>query len=223
MTVTFGANANPAPNLVQGATVGIDWTDVKIVSNVLMGTQPGNNAGTSGPPYDDSAGLFIHPTGRVWPADQDVTCDCVITDTGTAGPTYRELAVRLRSAIGPHVNSGYELGWRCTQDGSQYAGVTRWNGPLNDFTTIKNAAILPGLLNGYQIRGAIVGTVINMYQRANSGLGWTTILTHDLTSAPEQGTIAPIFLSGGPGVSTWIRGTTDASKAGMSAVVVLAS
>lgn len=217
MTVTFGADANPAPNLVQGFTTGIDWKDVKIVNNVLIGTQPGNNAGTSGPPFDDSTGFFINPYGQAWPQDQDVVCDCVITDTGTAGPTFRELAVRLRSACTPHINSGYECGWRCTQDGSQYAGITRWNGPLNDFTTVVDATSVVGIINGYQIRATAIGTVLTMYQRANSSLSWSVVCTHDTAGD------TPHFLAGAPGVSTWIRGTTDASKAGFSQAVVLAS
>lgn len=223
LTMTFGANADPAPNLVQGGAVGLDWQNLKIVSNTLVGTQTGNNAGTSGPPYDDSTGLFIHPTGKVWPADQDVYATTVITDTNTAGPTYRELEIRLRSAIGPHINSGYECLWRCTQNGDQYMQIVRWNGTLNSFDVMKDAVAPPGILSGYQIRAAIVGTVITCYQRANSSLSWSTVVTHDLTSSPVTGTIAPIFTAGAPGLGTWIRGNTDASKACFSDAFAVAA
>lgn len=230
MAVTFGADANPAPNLVQGAADGIDWTNLKIVNHVLMGTQAGNNAGTSGPPYDDGAGLFINPNGQPWPPDQDVIATCVITDVGTSGPTYREVEIRLRSAIGPHVNSGYEVNFRCTQDGSQYAEIVRWNSALNSYLLLKEAVSPPGIINGYQVRATMIGSVIAAYQRANAGAGWTTVATYDTATGNDGGTGSNPggpdtirFTTGAPGVGTWIRGNTDASKAGFSDALVKAA
>lgn len=220
MLITFGADENPisqSGRWICGKTLGSSWQDLKILNNRLYGTQAGNNAGTTGGPYDDATGLIVHPSGKAWPADQDVIGTVGISDTGTAGPTYRELEIRLRSSLVAGICAGYELLWRCTQDGSQYMQIVRWNGARDSFDVLKDAVSPAGILTGYQIRGNITGTLITAYQRANSGLGWTTVTTYDTAND------SPRFKSGAPGAGTWIRGNTDASKHWFESLLVTAA
>jgi hypothetical protein len=78
------------------------------------------------------------------------------------GQINEEVELRLRSTISPHVNTGYEVLFRCSHDGSQYAEIVRWNGPLGNFTYV-NRTSGPGIRNGDVVKATIVGNVITSY------------------------------------------------------------
>src|SRR5262249_46978640 len=64
--------------------------------------------------------------------------------------------------ISPRVNSGYEINFRCTSDGSQYTEIVRWNGPLGNFTYLARAAG-PGIKTGDVVKATMIGNTITVY------------------------------------------------------------
>ena len=59
---------------------------------------------------------------------------------------FYEVEIRLRVTIGPHNITGYEFNYSMGNDaasGHLYAGVVRWNGPLNNFTGLGGPSGIP--------------------------------------------------------------------------------
>ena len=70
--------------------------------------------------------------------------------------------LRLRTTITAHRITGYELGGRVTSDGTQYIGISRWDGPLNDFASLNNVPG-PGLRNGDVMCATAIGSTLTLY------------------------------------------------------------
>jgi hypothetical protein len=188
-TSNFPVGENPiseAGHWVNGKVVGLDWANARTIPGLAYGTQSGTQTGLS--MYSDSTALL---TG-VWGPDQ--TVQATVHTVNQNSGIYEEVAIRLRSAISAHSSTGYEVGFRCTNDGSQYLGVTRWNGPLGDFTSFPNATG-PGLNDGDVIKATIVGSVITAYINGNQ-VYQVTDSTFS-TGRPGMG----FFLSGASGVN----------------------
>lgn len=136
-------------NWIGGATVGKDWGDMGTASNHAYSVMPSPGAN-----YDDPTALL---TGS-WGPNQTVTA------TVWVGTAQGEVELRLRSAMSPHVNTGYEVTWN-TVPGNGYLSLTRWNGALGDWTGL---GILYGdqyvVSNGDVVSATITGNIITAYK-----------------------------------------------------------
>ena len=153
-TTTFPATENPISeggNWINGGRDGVDWKDVRTMPGLAYGAD-----GSGAPKYDDPTALL---TGT-WGPDQ--TVEGTVYSVNQNGLWNQEVEIRLRSTISRHVNTGYELLFKCTHDGSQYAEIVRWNGPLGNFTYLRQGGS-PGIRNGDVVKATIVGNVITGY------------------------------------------------------------
>jgi hypothetical protein len=154
-TTTFPATEYPISeggNWINGKAQGIDWEDVRTTPGFAYG------ADSSGNPinYNDPTALL---TG-VWGPNQ--TVEATVRSVNQTGAANQEVELRLRSKISPHSNTGYEVLFKCTSDGSQYAEIVRWNGPAGNFTYVTRTGG-PGIRNGDVVKATIVGNVITGY------------------------------------------------------------
>ena len=77
---------------------------------------------------------------------------------------FQEVELRLRSTLGPHSCTGYEVFWRCLKTGSAYAEIVRWNDKIRDFTSLaRKQGPEFGVKNGDVVEATIVGNVIRSY------------------------------------------------------------
>jgi hypothetical protein len=56
--------------------------------------------------------------------------------------------------------------YRVTSDGSQYIGIVRWNGALNDFSYLTRESCTtggPGLHNGVAVMATAIGSTLTSY------------------------------------------------------------
>jgi hypothetical protein len=168
-------------NWINGQTVGLDWKNFRTTPGFAFGTQDG----AGGPPYDDSTAVV----SGSWGPNQTVQAT-VRTTNQQSGSIYQEVEIRLRTTLSAHVNTGYEINWRCNHDGSQYQQIVRFNGPLNSFTYLSDIRGGRGLYDGDVIKASMIGNVITVYQN-----GTQIAQVSDST-----------FTSGSPGLGHWLRG-----------------
>lgn len=183
-TTDFPLTENPMSeggNWINGQTVGLDWKNFRTTPGFAFGTQNGSG----GPPYDDSTAIV----SGVWGPDQTAQAT-VRTVNQQTGSVYEEVELRLRTSISAHVNTGYEVNFRCTHDGSQYQEIVRFNGPINSFTYLARLTGGRGLYDGDVIKATIIGNVITVYQNG--------IQINQATDST--------FTSGSPGIGHWLRG-----------------
>ena len=142
---------------INGRAVGLDWKDVSTRSGLAFGNDPSGH-----PHYDDPTAIL----NGVWLPDQSVQAK-VHTVNQNSDHIYEEVEIRLRTTISSHRNSGYEINFRCTHDGSQYVEIVRWNGRLGDFTYLRRVNGGPGLHDGDVVRASIIGSVITAFINEN--------------------------------------------------------
>jgi hypothetical protein len=198
----FAGTANPLSDggiWIQGATDGIDWADAQLSSGLACGTQPG----TTGPPYDDAVALLR----GLWQPNQKARATVKSINQTSTG--FCEVELRLRSTIRPRWNSGYEINWRCTKDGSQYSEVIRWNGPVGivsggggAYTALEHKVAadgIPGITDGDIVEAWIVGDLISVYQNGS------LLYTHDTSLDTANSYGLSKYASGSPGIAFWRR------------------
>jgi hypothetical protein len=169
---------------LNGLTNGIDWTDIVTVSGEAYGTNPGSGTG-----YNDSTAVV---TGT-WLPNQYASG---VVHIGTiTNSYYQEVELRLRTTISAHSITGYELDYSCHNDGTQYFAIARWNGPINNFTTLASTSGETALANGDEISGTIEGSTIKMYHN-----GVLLLTATDST-----------YTSGSPGIGTDLGGNGGGS------------
>jgi hypothetical protein len=154
-TTTFPLTANPiseSGRWINGQAVGLDWKDVRTTPGLASGLNSSTGV------YDDSTALL---TGT-WGPNQTVIA-AVRSVNQKSGNVYEEVEIRLRSAITAHVNTGYEVLFRCNHDGTRYTDIVRWNGPLGNFTSLSHVTSFPGIFDGDVVKATIVGNVITAY------------------------------------------------------------
>jgi len=181
-TTNFPLTENPISEggkWINGGTTGLDWANVRTTSGLAYGTQSGSNG------YDDSTALLA---GN-WGSNQDVSAT-VHSVNQQAGSVFEEVELRLRTSISAHSITGYEVNFRCTHDGSQYAQVVRWNGKLGSFTEI-DGRTGPGIYNGDTVRATIAGSTISVY--INGSMIFTATDSTYSSGSPGLG----FFLQGG--------------------------
>lgn len=195
-TTTFVGSENPISqggHWVNAGLSGLDWQNIRIVSGFAYGTQ----SGTSGL-YDDSVALL---TGT-WANDQTVTATVHVAhqDAGS----FEEFELWLHGSISAHLTKGYELVFRNTSDGSQYAGITRWNGVLGTvggcavgcaFDEVDTGGCTgPGIHDGDILKGTIIGNTITSY------VNGVSMCSADITSIGGA-----VYTTGNPGFGHWYR------------------
>jgi hypothetical protein len=187
-TTSFAGTETPISeggHWINGQTVALDWKNVNMKPGLAYG------ADASGTPnYNDPTALL---TGT-WGPDQTMQ-GTVLTVNQQTGSIYEEIEFRLRSTMSAHVNSGYEVNFRATHDGSQYCEIVRWNGPLGNFTYIQHVSG-PGLRNGDTVKATIIGNVITAYINGVQ---------------VAQGTDST-FTSGNPGIGFYLNGIANANQ-----------
>jgi hypothetical protein len=98
---------------------------------------------------------------------------------------FQEVEIRLRSAIAPHLCTGYEVFWRCLKTDEGYAEIVRWNGKVGDFTSLRKLIGAEyGVKDGDEVEAVIDGTSIKGFVNGR-----------EVISATDD-----VFDSGSPGI-----------------------
>jgi hypothetical protein len=182
---------------LNGKTDGIDWADVITKKGRAYGSvtrmavaerrvEQGNldpSAEGSAPEgdYDDPTAVLTGAWGRNQHAKGRVF---------SINPTaqyYQEVELRLRSAISPHVCTGYEVFWRCLKTDEGYAEIVRWNGKVGDFTSlqkligpqygVKHGDLVEATISGNVLKGFINGLEVisaidDVFDSGSPGIGF---------------------------------------------------
>lgn len=161
-------------NWINGQTTGLDWHDVSTTPGLAIGHQSKTS-------YTDGTALL---TGA-WGPNQ--TVEAVVHTVNQMDPCYQEVEMRLRSSLKAHSCDGYEISFKASKTNGAYLIIVRWNGPLGDFTYLKNETGAQfALADGDTVKATIVGNVItaylngkvmgtatdSMYATGNPGLGF---------------------------------------------------
>lgn len=137
-------------NFINGATDGTDWGDFRSASGKAWGT-----LATS---YHDNTALVAGS----WAANQ--YAEGTVFKLAPDNTYFPEVELRLRSAISPGVNSGYEIGFSLRGGVNSYLIIVRWNGPAASYDYLLNASGAGfEVLHGDTIRAEIVGNTISAY------------------------------------------------------------
>ena len=181
---------------LNGKKDGIDWADVITRSGRAYGsvtrmavaerraeqTTLGAGGGEGTVPegdYDDPTAVLTGGWGR----NQHVKAR--VFSKNPTNQYFQEVEIRLRSAIEPHVCTGYEVFWRCLQTEEGYAEIVRWNGKVGDFTSLRKLIGAEyGVKDGDEVEAHIVGQHIR-------GL----VNGRELISVTDD-----VFQSGSPGI-----------------------
>jgi hypothetical protein len=153
---SFTAAENPISengSWINGKTNGIDWSDVSTVKGHAIGHQRGDVH------YADATALL----NGSWGADQGARAT-VFAGT-TFANDYPEVELRLRSSLSPHNCSGYEIAFSAAGKSSKaYVMLVRWNGPVGDFTVLKQPfGPQYGVTDGDVVRATIIGHTLTAY------------------------------------------------------------
>jgi len=154
-TTKFPLTENPISEggkWINGGTVGLDWTNVSTTPGLAIGHEGGIVD------YTDATALL---TGT-WGPDQSAMAT-VYTVNQNDG-CYQEVELRLRSSLAAHSATGYEISEKCSITTGAYLIIVRWNGPVGNFTILKELdGAAYGIRNGDSVRATIVGNVITAY------------------------------------------------------------
>jgi chitodextrinase len=168
---------------INGRVAGLDWANVRTKPGLAFGTE------TDTVNYDDSTAILAGS----WGANQ--MAQAKVHTVNQSYGLNEEVELRLRTSISTHSITGSEISFRCTSDGTQYAQIVRWNGPLGDFTFLASV-VGPGLHDGDVVKATMVGTTITAYIN-----GAQIIQATDST-----------YTTGSPGMGFYIQGGTAAQE-----------
>lgn len=209
-----------------GLTVGTAWSDPAVVASAATGTGTlccGTQTGPVGPPYNDSIAVL----NGVWSPNHQIAAVIFTQNQQSGAGNNQEVEVfpRMRIAVvgGVPVASGYECIVRCTSDGSQYANITRWNGPADSFLTLANVAVVPAIHTGDLLLASAVGSVISMYHRPFNSATLSLLVSYNYLTGGD-GTLngqpdSVYFTTGAPGIGFWHRGAGLNSDFGFTSIV----
>jgi hypothetical protein len=162
---------------LNGGANGVNWGNVNTNPGLALGTTV-----SGGPPYNDSIAVL---TGT-WGTNQ-TACGTVHSVNQGSG-AYEEVEIHLRSTISASRANGYEFNFRLTHDGSQYAQIVRWNGAMNDFTSLALVGG-PGIQNGDIVCATAIGS------KLSSTINGVTVVTATDST----------FAGGAPGMGFWMQ------------------
>jgi hypothetical protein len=182
---------------VNGKTEGIDWADVISKNGVAYGAvtrmavaerrvEQGNlepSSGESAPEgdYDDPTAVLAGE----WGTNQHAKG--TVFSKNPTNEYFQEVEIRLRSAIAPHVCTGYEVFWRCLKTDEGYAEIVRWNGKAGDFTSlnklvggqygVKDGDVVEATIRGNVLKGFINGVEVisatdDVFDSGSPGIGF---------------------------------------------------
>lgn len=182
-STNFASDENPlseSGSWIQGATTGLDWTNVRALSGFAYGTQVGN----SSPPYDDSVACLAGTWGWHQRARGKLQINNQVTGNGTTVP-FIEAELLIHWTITAHSITGYEL--TIANDATDYyCQINRWNGALSDFTLLAGITLASGAGTGtrpatgdvweFRDEGTSSVPVLTVYQNGIklSGLTYST-------------------------------------------------
>lgn len=185
-TTIFPATETPLSECgswLEGAAVGLDWTNFNTTPAVAKGTEATNHAN-----LDDSTAIMV----GTWGNDQEVWAT-VIAPTGGTSDTDKEIELRLRSTMTAHSSTGYEAQLTAFQTTTSAcaSSFVRWNGAVNNFTQIAGGTLTGSqcLHTGDVIRATAIGTTLEYF--INGMLRFTNT---DAT-----------YASGAPGIGSFIQ------------------
>ena len=140
-------------NWINGKADGIDWSDVSAEKGIAIGHQKGDVR------YVDGTALL---TGK-WGPDQKARATVYVGNTYPED--YPEVELRLWSSLSARHCSGYEIAFSAAgRTDRAYLIIVRWNGPVGDFTYIKDLkGPQYGVKNGDVIEARITGSAITAY------------------------------------------------------------
>jgi hypothetical protein len=193
---------------LNGKKDGIDWADVITKHGRAYGSvtrmavaerrvEQGNLEGSLPEgDYDDPTAVL---TG-VWGKNQHAK-GTVFSQHPTA-EYFQEVELRLRSAIAPHLCTGYEVFFRCLKTDEGYAEIVRWNGKVGDFTSlkkligpqygVKDGDVIEATIRGHELKGFINGVEVisatdDVFPTGSPGIGFNffvgnTNVDHGFTS-----------------------------------------
>ena len=189
---SFQTDENPISEggiWLNGRKDGIDWADVVTRNGEVYGAvtrmavaerraEQGNldpaAAGGGAPEgdYDDPTAVLA----GVWGKNQYAKAR--VFSRNPTDEYFQEVEIRLRSAIAPHLCTGYEVFFRClkTQDG--YAEIVRWNGKIGDFTSlaklsgpqygVEDGDVIKGYINGVEM----ISATDDVFGQGGPGVGF---------------------------------------------------
>jgi hypothetical protein len=183
----FPVSENPVSengNWECGKTTGLDWADIATSDGRAYGLE----SGVTG--YDDSTALL---TGNWGPSQ---TAEATVYVTHPTDALWEEVELRLRSALSPHVATGYEILFSCRNSAKAYEDIVRWDGPLAKFTYLSHKVGAEyGVATGDVVKATMVGNLITVYKNG-AVMAQATDGTFT-TGRPGIG----FFLSGGKGTN----------------------
>lgn len=172
-----GADENPYKYGWQGATDGLLWANVRVVSNRFHGTII-NFAASQ---YDDSVCLFP----GVWGDDLTMTGTIYRGPNATAA-TSQEVEFLMCGCAGPNWWSMYEL-MVSVHGSSLYSDIVRWNGPTGQFDPLQHVTnpTAPIIGDGDIFKATKVGPLLTTYYaRAASPSTFNQMAQVDISTGP---------------------------------------
>ena len=173
----FPRNENPISEggiWINGKADGRDWYDVMTRNGVAYGAE--------------TAGEYTDPTALLkgeWGRNQAATG--TVYSKNPTDRCFQEVEIRLRSTLAAGYCTGYEVFWRCLKTDKAYAEIVRWNGKVQDWTSLaKHIGAQFGVKHGDIVKATVIGNVIkgyangvevisvtdNTYASGNPGIGF---------------------------------------------------
>jgi hypothetical protein len=196
-TTSFSAAENPIAengNWVNGATTGLDWSNVSTTPGLARGQQTPDGVTL----YNDSIALL---TGS-WGANQ--TVQATVHTVNQNDSINEEVEIRLRSTVTAHASTGYECTFSARSSALAYVGIVKWNGPLASANNINRGYTSLALQfdstmavrNGDTVRCTVTGTTSTVI----------TAFINDVQKLQVTDTSSP-WTSGNPGMGFYLQGT----------------
>jgi hypothetical protein len=161
-TTNFSRAENPISEggqWLNGQSDGLDWTNVRTSPGFAFGTEIGGNR-PKPQKYDDSTAILKGS----WGPNQTAQATVRSVNPNQDGKVWEEVELRLRSSLSPHNCTGYEIMFRCSKIPKAYCSIARWEGPLGEFTMLKEAfGSQYGVKDGDVVKASMVGTILTVY------------------------------------------------------------
>ncbi len=185
-STSFPLTENPISeggNWATGLATGLDWSDVQTTPGLAFGT---NTA---------SAPESVSILNGSWGPNQMV--QATVQSLNQTDSLVEEVELRLRSALGAHSNTGYDIKFRCSQTGNAYVQILALNGPLGNTTTLlASTGAQYGIASGNVVKATVIGNVITVYINGTQ----VAQVTDGTFAAGNPG--MGFYLSGGSGMNT---------------------
>ena len=164
------------------------WGDVQTTPGLAFGTNTGPNcSGQVGQDCDDSTAVL----SGAWTANQ-AACGTIFISGSLNRGHVNESELRLNTTISLHSITGYEFTYSM-QNGGQYAGFVRWNGPLGQFSVFAGAPSPSVLTSGDTVCASHLGGTLKAWL---IHAGTSTVIT----SVADTSIGGTVYTNGSPGV-----------------------